>query len=354
MNYASSRSLRRYVGRLSKGERLVESIERLCRREQIRAGSITAIGVLRQVQLQTYTPEGGYKTTLEATGNFELITLNGNVSTLGDQVILNCSALVATVEHGQSLTFGGRLFEAEAVTLEFAIDAWDDLVLERRLDARTGLPVWNRVEAVGGESIREAAPTTAAPAAPAPAAPAPTPAPVAATPAPEPAAPAPTPAPTPEPEPDPEPEPAQPTPQAFSGDAGVITRPSTPEIVRRPGRVVPVEEESAPAPAALDWENITAAAQQSTTAAQLGMDADNTDKLAVVQAWPDTPDIQPGDFLKHDHFGICKILVYEEDEFIRVRMRGGKVVDIKLNIVEITRTGDHNGKPLYQCKIRGR
>jgi hypothetical protein len=96
MNYATSRQNRRLLGRLSKGENVINSIERICKRESIRAGTFTAVGLLSRIEIQTYQPSGTYETSLESEGNFELVSLVGNISTLGGQTVINCYVQVST------------------------------------------------------------------------------------------------------------------------------------------------------------------------------------------------------------------------------------------------------------------
>ena len=124
MNYTSSRSTRRIIGRLSKGESLIASLQRLCKRERERAGAVRGIGLLRNVELQTYSAEKRrYETTLSGTTSFELLSLEGNISTLGELIFINSYVHVGTHHLGQWQTFGGLLVEAEAISFEFILDA---------------------------------------------------------------------------------------------------------------------------------------------------------------------------------------------------------------------------------------
>jgi predicted DNA-binding protein with PD1-like motif len=252
MNYATSRQVRRIVGRIAKGEPLIATLERLCRRENIRAGSIHAFGLLSQIKLQTYHAPTGYQPALEVTEQVELLGLRGNISTLAETVVLNCYCHVAAQHFGQLHVVGGQLADGTALSVEFVIEAFDDLVLERRLESRLGLPLLNRIETLTGDTTVDAAPVAAPPK------PAPKPAPVAEPddrlldedepPAnvavSKPAAWASAPRPEPEPE---EPPAPQPRAAAFTseGASGAV---SNPTILRLPSAPRPVEPPKPVAP----------------------------------------------------------------------------------------------------------
>jgi predicted DNA-binding protein with PD1-like motif len=342
MNYSLSRQVRRFVGRLSK-------------REDIRSGTIRALGVLRHVALQTYESDQGYTTQLDVESTFELTSLEGNISMLGEQIVLNCYVQVSTRQLGQWQVFGGRLYEAEAIAVEFVVEVFDDLVLERRLDARVGLPTWERIETVDAAEpdgeLDAVAPVRAI------------------NPPPEPALQIPGPSPKLD---DPKidsPKVDSPAPaaistaraQVFSTEEGVASRPSTPEVVRRRAPK-PVAAEPAPGPkpnnsVASDdstWADAVKASERVRTVNKLAVDTPKASKKAQMDDWPDTPELAPGDLLNHPHFGLCKVVYLEEDDYVRVRMRSGKVLDIKLEVCKITRSGEQDGKPLFDCKIVGR
>ncbi len=341
MNYATSRHLRRLLGRLTRGENLVASIEHICRKEQVRAGTVRAVGILQKVELQTYEAGKGYQTTMQAEGTFELIALTGTISTLGDQVILNSYVQVGFQQLAGQQLLGGRLFEASAVSVEFVIEAADDIVLERRLEERLGLPILNRIETLSGESmmdrVEEPAATTPAPAAQ-PAA--------AAREVPEPAVVA-TPqrrtAPTPSEAPKPAasaPAPRAQAPATSVSSDGTVGTASDPQVVRRPS-----------------WGDAVEYSKTKKAQKKMGVPAaSSVDKssanLDIVVEWGDEPEIKMGDMLEHAHFGLCKVLKIEEDNYIRVRKANRKVVDIKLAVCEITAAGTHDGKPLFNCKIK--
>ncbi len=350
MNYAKSRQYRRLIGRLSKGEGVIASLERLCKRESIRAGTVTAIGLLSKVELQAYDPPNAYQTSLDAEGQFELIGLQGNISTLGGQTVINCYAHVATRHLGLPMAFGGRLYEGIALTVEFVVDIYDDLSLERRFDSRLGLPLLNKIETFAGESGLEHVPPPASSSRPASAISLPEfeedEEPAASEPAPEPA-------PAPEEE---GPRESWPRATAFTADGAAVTRSAEPQIVRRPSRALEPEadegaaEPAAPAPS---WGDAIQLSSRTREEKRLGISPMKKERqnLEIVNAWPEFPDIAPGDLLTHPHFGQCKVIYVEEDDFIRVRMRGGKVIDIKLEVCEIKPAESIGDQRVFTCTI---
>ena len=70
-----------------------------------------------------------------------------------------------------------------------------------------------------------------------------------------------------------------------------------------------------------------------------------------MEEWPDEPELEKGDLLNHPHFGRCEIHQVEEDEFVSVRLRGGKMVDIKLEVCKITPAGEKDGKRIFNCEV---
>ncbi len=180
---AQSGLCRRIVGRIDSGEEVCAALAAVCEANGVLAGEIRATGVLADLDLSELSAGGGvYRPVGRITGPLTLIQAYGNVSQLGDQTLVILRALGSWDDRGQHRVAGGHMLSATAVTVEFVIDAFDDLQIERALDPATGMPVYSSV--------------TGAPAA----APAPSPAPSPETPAPAPAAPNPGSAPGPKPD----------------------------------------------------------------------------------------------------------------------------------------------------------
>ncbi|MBN1946478.1 MAG: DNA-binding protein [Bradymonadales bacterium] len=147
MRIGQSHSSRWIVGCFETGERLPEALIELCRRQQVKAAQLTGQGILSSVVLDVYDlNRQGYASAFSSEGSFELLLLGGNVSMMGSQHILNLHAVIGLHEHGQNRVVGGQIREATVHWVEFAIQAFDDLVLERSLDVTSRLPVWKELE----------------------------------------------------------------------------------------------------------------------------------------------------------------------------------------------------------------
>ncbi|MEL6181274.1 MAG: hypothetical protein AAFS10_20115 [Myxococcota bacterium] len=55
--------------------------------------------------------------------------------------------------------------------------------------------------------------------------------------------------------------------------------------------------------------------------------------------------------LNHPHFGLCRIIFVEEDDYVKIRTRRGKVVDIKLEVCEITLSEEKEDYNVFDCEI---
>ncbi len=143
MLVAESRRTRRLVGRLDRGGDVVEGLVEVCRTHAVRTGELRAIGALENVTLDEYdqrarAPRGARRFDAP----FEIVHLHGNISEKdGKPFVVAYAALSRQRDNGIEL-IGGRLAAGRVFAVEFVIDAFDDLILRRVLDASTGLPLW--------------------------------------------------------------------------------------------------------------------------------------------------------------------------------------------------------------------
>lgn len=170
MLFQESTRTRRLVGRLEAGEDLVEALTDLCRKHDVKAGEVRAIGALSEVEVARFdTADHSYVTAFSGAGHFQLIHLTGNISTLGDQIVLRLESLLSVDAPAGPQLISGQLRRGLAGSCEFTLDIFDDLILERGLDADSGMLTL--------KTIKRIAPPTdeATPAAPASETPQPTP-----------------------------------------------------------------------------------------------------------------------------------------------------------------------------------
>ncbi len=146
MIVGEARQLRCVMGRLEKGEPLVDGLADLARFEKIDAGFVRAQGVVEDPELRLYDPAArGYVPVGlggALPGAWELVSLDGNLSLHGGAPVARLWAVLAAERGGAPQLAAGLLVAARAVYVEFAVDVYDDGDLERRDDPITGVPLW--------------------------------------------------------------------------------------------------------------------------------------------------------------------------------------------------------------------
>ncbi|MGG7142690.1 PPC domain-containing DNA-binding protein [Clostridium nigeriense] len=97
------------VLRLEKGEEVIESIKKLCEKEDIKAGSISGLGATNQVVVGLFKVDEKkyYSNTFEE--DFEITNLTGNISIMNEEIYLHIHGTFANVE-GKCI--GGHLNKA--------------------------------------------------------------------------------------------------------------------------------------------------------------------------------------------------------------------------------------------------
>lgn len=97
------------VLRLEKGEEVIESIKKLCEKEDIKAGSISGLGASNQVVVGLFKVDEKkyYSNTFEE--DFEITNLTGNISRMNGEVYLHIHGTFANAE-GKCI--GGHLNKA--------------------------------------------------------------------------------------------------------------------------------------------------------------------------------------------------------------------------------------------------
>jgi predicted DNA-binding protein with PD1-like motif len=146
MIVGEAKQTRVVMGRLEKGEPVVEKLVELARFEKIDAGFVRAQGVVEEIFLERYDASARRYVPLATVGGvdgpWELVSLQGSLSLLAGQPGARLWAVVATSLGGRPRVLAGSLAAARAIYVEFAVDVCDDGDLERRDDAVTGLPLW--------------------------------------------------------------------------------------------------------------------------------------------------------------------------------------------------------------------
>jgi predicted DNA-binding protein with PD1-like motif len=134
------------MGRLEKGEAVVEKLVELARFEKIDCGFVRAQGVVEEILLERYDAAARVYVPLATAGGvdgpWELASLQGNLSLRAGQPEARLWAVLSSSLAGWPHVLAGFLAAARAVYVEFAIDVCDDGDLERRDDPLTGLALW--------------------------------------------------------------------------------------------------------------------------------------------------------------------------------------------------------------------
>jgi uncharacterized protein len=105
----SKRCENSYFIRIDKGEEIVGSIKKLCKKEGITAGKITGIGATNKSKIGFFNTSKKEYSEKEFIGDFEITSTTGNISTMDDETYLHIHITIADSEHK---TFGGHLSSA--------------------------------------------------------------------------------------------------------------------------------------------------------------------------------------------------------------------------------------------------
>jgi uncharacterized protein len=143
MIVAESRRGRRLVGRLDRGSELLEALAEVCRVHGVRAGEIRAMGALEQVVLGEHDQKTrAARATRRFDAAFEILSLYGNISERDGKLSLQARASLSRERDNGIEVVGGQILSGRVFAVEFVIDAFDDLLLRRSVDAQTGLHLW--------------------------------------------------------------------------------------------------------------------------------------------------------------------------------------------------------------------
>jgi predicted DNA-binding protein with PD1-like motif len=133
------------MGRLERGEPVLDALRELARLEKVDAGFVRAQGAVEDAVLSLYDPvTRAYAPAATLPGPSELLSLEGSVSLAAGGVDVRLWAVLARAGAAGAppVATGGLLAAARALYVEFAIDVYDDGDLERRPDAASGLALW--------------------------------------------------------------------------------------------------------------------------------------------------------------------------------------------------------------------
>jgi predicted DNA-binding protein with PD1-like motif len=124
------------IFRIEKGEELVGSLKDICKQLDLKLGSIVGLGATDKITIGLMNSKTKKYQSREFTGDHEIASLIGNITTMNGEVYLHLHATICNVEHK---ALGGHLTSAViSATFEGIIDVIDGQVT-REFDDETGL-----------------------------------------------------------------------------------------------------------------------------------------------------------------------------------------------------------------------
>ena len=125
-----------WIIRIQRGEEVVASLEKACRDNNIRLGVVSGIGAVGEATIGLYDVENQQYHSESYTGDMEIVSLAGNVTTMHGETYLHLHISLSDSSHK---LFGGHLNRAlVSATCEVFIQTIPGEV-DRFKDSETGL-----------------------------------------------------------------------------------------------------------------------------------------------------------------------------------------------------------------------
>ena len=130
------------MGRILKGESLLEKLQSIVEEKNINLGLIKGIGALQNLNFSYYIQNEKRYITKSINNPVEVLNLTGNISIKDGKPFIHCHITVAD-ENGNA--FGGHLDKKSKVfAFEYTIFVLDGEEKVRKFDGETGLSLWER------------------------------------------------------------------------------------------------------------------------------------------------------------------------------------------------------------------
>jgi predicted DNA-binding protein with PD1-like motif len=128
------------LGRLDKGQDILQGLTEFCIREGVTAGSIQGLGAVQRGAVGFCDQQSAAYRELRLDQEMEIASLVGNISVKEGETFLHCHIILAD-RNGRCL--GGHLMQGNvAFACEFAIIVLEGPAPERIHDQATGLMLW--------------------------------------------------------------------------------------------------------------------------------------------------------------------------------------------------------------------
>ncbi len=130
--------------RVDKGEEIIATLLEVCRREQISSAVFSGIGGCSEAQIQTFLPETGAFETRTLQGMLELVSLNGNIITDGENVLYPHTHALFSYKEGDRHAMAAGHIRSITVryTAEIELRPVVGGAIRRRYDPETGTGFW--------------------------------------------------------------------------------------------------------------------------------------------------------------------------------------------------------------------
>jgi len=128
------------MGRLQRGDDLLEALTAVVQREGVRLGRVEALGAVEKARVGYYDQASFQYEYLDLDQDLEILALVGNVSLRDGQPMVHAHV---TLGDAQGRAFGGHLAPGTRVfACEFTVEVLEGAELHRGHDEATGLPLW--------------------------------------------------------------------------------------------------------------------------------------------------------------------------------------------------------------------
>ncbi len=128
------------MGRLERGQDLLEGLYRACSEYDVQVAAVRAIGALESARLGYYDQRNGRYVELEFGEPREIAWLGGNLSLKGGKPFLHLHAVLGGADGS---CVGGHVLSGCIVfACEFELSALEGTPPQRKPDGATGLELW--------------------------------------------------------------------------------------------------------------------------------------------------------------------------------------------------------------------
>jgi predicted DNA-binding protein with PD1-like motif len=129
------------MGRLAKGDDLLQALEKFCGEQKITLGEVRALGAVTRARVGFYNHEERKYYFLDLDQPLEILALVGNISLKDGRPMVHAHV---TLADAAGRAYGGHLAPGTPVfACEFAVQEYQaDQTLARQNDPETGLMLW--------------------------------------------------------------------------------------------------------------------------------------------------------------------------------------------------------------------